>query len=127
MTVARHRSETARTGSRGGGAADAAPAERRWQPVRSIRARLTTIVAVPTAALVVLSAVGVAVQASTYRAAGRTLSGVHLVLAAEDLGHELQRERGLTNGLLSGRSATARSSTGNASVPTTRGAASTGR
>jgi hypothetical protein len=65
---------------------DEAPAERRWQPVRSIRARLTTIVAVPTAALVVLSAVGVAAHASTYRAAGRTLSRVQLVLVAATSG-----------------------------------------
>ena len=71
--------------------------------MRSIRARLTTLVAVPTAALVVLAAVGVAVQASNYGAAGRTLSGVQLVLTTQDLVHELQRERGLTNGLLGGQ------------------------
>ncbi|BCJ75028.1 hypothetical protein CS0771_45720 [Catellatospora sp. IY07-71] len=52
-------------------------------------------------ALVVLSVVGVV---RTYLDAAATAGEVAVTLAVQDLVHELQRERGLTNGLLGGES-----------------------
>lgn len=75
---------------------------RRFARVRTIRAKLILIVAVPTSLLMVLAALGVAAQwrsAGTARGAAAT---VKLVLTSQDLVHSLQRERGLTNGMLGG-------------------------
>jgi signal transduction histidine kinase len=60
------------------------------------------ILAVPTLGLVVLGVVGVAVQAEVSANTQATESEVGLVLVTQSLVHELQRERGLTNGLLAG-------------------------
>lgn len=61
------------------------------------------ILLVPTGALMVVAGVGVARQVQTYRQADTTVSNVRLVLVTQGLVHELQRERGLTNGLLGGQ------------------------
>jgi len=70
--------------------------------LRSIRHRLALLLALPTGALVVLGAFGTAAQAGRYADAGRTGDRVALVTGAEELVHQLQRERGLTAGLLGG-------------------------
>lgn len=70
---------------------------------RSIRTRLLLILAVPTVALMIIAGVGVTSQIATYRQADSTVSSAQLVLIAQGLVHELQRERGLTNGLLGGQ------------------------
>ncbi|CAA9439025.1 MAG: Putative sensor and ATPase, component of G-protein-coupled receptor (GPCR) system [uncultured Pseudonocardia sp.] len=57
----------------------------------------------PTVALMVVAGIGVATQARAYQQADSTVSSVRLVLVAQGLVHELQRERGLTNGLLGGQ------------------------
>ncbi|GAA4547488.1 nitrate- and nitrite sensing domain-containing protein [Streptomyces collinus] len=50
----------------------------------------------------VVATVGAITQSSHYGAAGRTRDEVVLVLEAQELVHQLQRERGLTAGLLGG-------------------------
>ncbi len=70
---------------------------------RSIRTRLLLILAVPTAALLTVAGVAIANQVETYRQAGAAVSSARLTLVAQSLVHELQRERGLTNGLLGGQ------------------------
>ncbi|MFC9327177.1 nitrate- and nitrite sensing domain-containing protein [Kitasatospora sp. NPDC057015] len=70
--------------------------------IRSIRHRLALLLALPTGALVVLAALGTAGQAARFTDAGRTDDRVALAVATEDLVHRLQRERGLTAGLLGG-------------------------
>jgi signal transduction histidine kinase len=75
----------------------------RFRGVRSIRGRLMALLAVPTVALVLLGALGVLNQAAAYQAARTTESSVQLVLAEQSFVHELQRERGLSNGLLAGQ------------------------
>ena len=70
---------------------------------RSIRSRLLLILAVPTTALLVVAGVAIAHQVQTYRQADATVASARLTLVAQSLVHELQRERGLTNGLLGGQ------------------------
>ncbi len=70
---------------------------------RSIRARLLVILAVPTTALMVVAGVAITNQVQAYQQAVSTVSSVRLTLVAQSLVHELQRERGLTNGLLGGQ------------------------
>lgn len=69
---------------------------------RSIRHRLALLLTLPTGALVVLGAAGTAAQAGRWSDAGRTGDRVALVTATEEFVHQLQRERGLTAGLLGG-------------------------
>ncbi|MEU2629259.1 nitrate- and nitrite sensing domain-containing protein, partial [Kitasatospora sp. NPDC007106] len=68
----------------------------------SIRHRLALLLALPTGALVLLGAIGTAAQAGRFADAGRTGDRVALVVATEEFVHQLQRERGLTAGLLGG-------------------------
>jgi signal transduction histidine kinase len=70
---------------------------------RSIRSRLLLILAVPTTALLVVAGVAIANQVGNYRQAGSAVASARLTLVAQSLVHELQRERGLTNGLLGGQ------------------------
>ncbi len=70
---------------------------------RSIRSRLLLILAVPTSALMIVAGVAIANQVQAYQQAASTVSSVRLTLVAQSLVHELQRERGLTNGLLGGQ------------------------
>ncbi len=51
----------------------------------------------------IVAGIGVATQVGSYQQADTTVSSVRLVLVTQGLVHELQRERGLTNGLLGGQ------------------------
>jgi len=75
-----------------------------WLRPRTIRGRAVQLLVLPLAIVVVLLSVMVAGQFRGYRAAGDTAGAVRLSLAVQDLVHELQRERGLTLGLLGGAS-----------------------
>ncbi|MBB4947053.1 anti-sigma regulatory factor (Ser/Thr protein kinase) [Kitasatospora gansuensis] len=70
--------------------------------LRSIRHRLALLLALPTGALVLLAAFGTAAEAARYRAADRTDQQVALAVTTQELVRQLQRERGLTAGLLGG-------------------------
>ncbi|WP_460725156.1 sensor histidine kinase [Nocardia heshunensis] len=72
---------------------------------RTIRARLRRILIVSVALVLALLTVIVAREVSGFRETGDTTRAVHLALAVQDLVHEVQRERGLTNGLLGGDTA----------------------
>ncbi|MEV0375144.1 nitrate- and nitrite sensing domain-containing protein [Streptomyces sp. NPDC050636] len=72
---------------------------------RTIRGRVAIVLAVPTCLLLVVTGLGVADRAADWSAARETAGRVELVLKAQDLVRELQRERGLTNGLLGGAAA----------------------
>ena len=69
---------------------------------RTIRARLTWILAIPVTLLLGVTGVEVAARFDARADAHTAARQVELVLAAQDLVHELQRERGLTAGLLGG-------------------------
>ena len=68
----------------------------------SIRGRMAIVLAVPTCLLLVLTGLGVADRAADWSAAQGTKAQVGVLLRVQDLVRELQRERGLTNGLLGG-------------------------
>jgi signal transduction histidine kinase len=68
----------------------------------TIRGRVAIVLAVPTCLLLVVTGLGVADRAADWSAARETADQVELVLKTQDLVRELQRERGLTNGLLGG-------------------------
>ncbi|MEU4997100.1 nitrate- and nitrite sensing domain-containing protein [Streptomyces sp. NPDC021622] len=68
----------------------------------SIRGRVAVVLAVPTCLLLALTGLGVADRAGDWSAARETGDQVAVLLRAQDLVRELQRERGLTNGLLGG-------------------------
>ncbi|MEV5409468.1 nitrate- and nitrite sensing domain-containing protein [Thermopolyspora sp. NPDC052614] len=69
---------------------------------RTIRARLTWILAVPTTLLLGFTGLEVAARFDTRSDAHTTARQIELVLAGQELVHALQRERGLTAGLLGG-------------------------
>ncbi|MDT0341962.1 sensor histidine kinase [Streptomyces litchfieldiae] len=69
---------------------------------RTIRGRVTVVLAVPTCLLLVITGTSVADRAGDWFEARDTTERVDLLLDAQTLVRELQRERGLTNGLLSG-------------------------
>ncbi|HEY6798407.1 MAG TPA: nitrate- and nitrite sensing domain-containing protein [Kineosporiaceae bacterium] len=69
---------------------------------RTIGARLAFILTLPLLGMLVLLAAGVAQEVQQYRTAERTAAATRLRLAVEGLVHQLQQERGLTNGLLNG-------------------------
>ncbi|MGW4247193.1 nitrate- and nitrite sensing domain-containing protein [Nocardia sp. NPDC004722] len=72
---------------------------------RTIRARLRRILIVSVALVLALLTVIVAREVAGYRQTGDTTRAVRLALDVQDLVHEVQRERGLTNGLLAGDTA----------------------
>ncbi|MFD7320634.1 nitrate- and nitrite sensing domain-containing protein [Streptomyces sp. NPDC059875] len=69
---------------------------------RTIRGRVAVVLAVPTCLLLVVTGLAVADRAGDWAAARETRDRVDRVLAVQALVHELQRERGLSNGLLGG-------------------------
>ncbi|MFI6326168.1 nitrate- and nitrite sensing domain-containing protein [Nonomuraea sp. NPDC050556] len=75
---------------------------RRLHWPQSIRARLSVILAIPTILLISVAGAGVAAQINARTDADATARHVDLVLASQELVHSLQRERGLTVGLLGG-------------------------
>jgi hypothetical protein len=70
----------------------------------TVRGRVTFVLAVPTCLLLVVTGLGVADRAADWSASRETAARAELVIKAQDLVRELQRERGLTNGLLGGAS-----------------------
>ncbi|AZQ37396.1 sensor histidine kinase [Streptomyces cyaneochromogenes] len=68
----------------------------------SIRGRMAIVLAVPTCLLLALTGLGVADRAADWSAARETEAHVGVLLRAQELVREVQRERGLTNGLLGG-------------------------
>ncbi|MEU9112068.1 nitrate- and nitrite sensing domain-containing protein [Streptomyces sp. NPDC048483] len=68
----------------------------------TIRGRVAVVLAVPTCLLLALTGLGVADRASDWSVARETADRVELVLKTQDLVRDLQRERGLTSGLLGG-------------------------
>ncbi|WP_233608632.1 sensor histidine kinase [Nocardia stercoris] len=76
----------------------------RWR-ARTVRGRLARILALSVVLVLALLAVIVSGEIGRYRDASNTVGAVALALETADLVHELQSERGLTNGLLSGRPA----------------------
>ncbi|MEC3957082.1 nitrate- and nitrite sensing domain-containing protein [Nocardia sp. CDC153] len=72
---------------------------------RTIRARLRRILIVSVALVLALLTIIVTREVQNYRDTGDTARAVQLALAVQDLVHEIQRERGLTNGLLGGDTA----------------------
>jgi hypothetical protein len=71
---------------------------------RTIRGRLVRILVVSVALVVALLGVTITSQFNDYTAAGDTRDTVSLALTVQDTTQELQRERGLTNGILGGES-----------------------
>ncbi|MEV0174943.1 nitrate- and nitrite sensing domain-containing protein [Streptomyces sp. NPDC050803] len=68
----------------------------------TIRGRMAIVLAVPTCLLLTLIGIGAADRADDYSAARATETHVGVLLRVQDLVREVQRERGLTNGLLGG-------------------------
>lgn len=69
---------------------------------RTIAGQLARILVLALALALVLLTVTVYNEYSDYREADNAVSGVSLALTAQDLIHEVQRERGLSSGLLGG-------------------------
>ncbi|MFB7717797.1 nitrate- and nitrite sensing domain-containing protein [Nocardia sp. NPDC056100] len=69
---------------------------------RTIRARLRRILLLSVVLVLALLTVIISGEVTRYRDTGSTTHAVDLALAVQDLVHEAQRERGLTNGLLGG-------------------------
>ncbi|MQY05885.1 sensor histidine kinase [Actinomadura macrotermitis] len=98
----RHRAPARKRGSEHGHGAPAERDRRLLAPARTIRARLGIILALPTALLIALAGLGVAGRFRVAADAGTAVSDIELILAVQDLVHSLQRERGVTSGLLGG-------------------------
>ncbi|WP_460369619.1 sensor histidine kinase, partial [Actinocorallia lasiicapitis] len=77
---------------------------RRWG-VRTIRARIGLILTVPAVLLITIAVLGTVNQVKVSGEADATAENVELVLSVQELIHSLQRERGLTSGLLGGETA----------------------
>ncbi|MFI9503445.1 nitrate- and nitrite sensing domain-containing protein [Nocardia sp. NPDC052566] len=69
---------------------------------RTIRGQLNRILALTLSSVLVLLSVIAYREIAEYRRSGDTLRAVAVALAVQDLIHETQRERGLSNGLLGG-------------------------
>ncbi|WP_425298255.1 hypothetical protein, partial [Nocardia abscessus] len=69
---------------------------------RTIRGQLARILVVSLVLVLALLGAMVAREVDAYRGSRDTAAAVSLALAVQDLVHEAQRERGLTNGLLGG-------------------------
>jgi signal transduction histidine kinase len=69
---------------------------------RSIKARLSRILLVSLALVLVLLGLTIAGQIKGYRSATDTSRVVTVALSVQDAVHQLQRERGMTNGMLGG-------------------------
>ncbi|MGP3968715.1 sensor histidine kinase [Streptomyces sp. 6N223] len=71
-------------------------------PWSTIRGRVAIVLAVPTCLLLILAGAGVADRAADWSAARRSGEEIQTALDVQDLVRELQREHGLTSGLLVG-------------------------
>ncbi|MDT7729319.1 MAG: hypothetical protein QOI21_5895 [Actinomycetota bacterium] len=68
----------------------------------TIRGRLVRILVVSVALVVALLGLTITDEVNNYTVAGNTRDAIALALTVQDTTHELQRERGLTNGMLGG-------------------------
>jgi signal transduction histidine kinase len=84
--------------------AESARLIRRLIAPSTIRHRLTQILLVSLALVLALLGVTIVDQFADHSSADDTQKAVSLALTVQDTAHELQRERGLTNGLLGGES-----------------------
>jgi signal transduction histidine kinase len=71
---------------------------------RTIRGRLVRILVVSVGLVIALLGVTIAGEVGDYTAAGQTRDAVSLALTVQDTTQEIQKERGLTNGILGGES-----------------------
>ena len=85
-----------------GAPAESARLIKRLIAPRTIRHRLTQILLVSLALVLALLGVTIVGQFRDYSAANDTQKAVALALTVQDMAHELQRERGLTNRMLGG-------------------------
>ncbi|MFC9665002.1 nitrate- and nitrite sensing domain-containing protein [Nocardia sp. NPDC127606] len=69
---------------------------------RTISGQLARILVVSLVLVLALLALTMSTQVSAYRRSGETVDAVAVALAAQDLVQQVQRERGLSNGLLGG-------------------------
>ncbi|MFD3704872.1 nitrate- and nitrite sensing domain-containing protein [Nocardia sp. NPDC058658] len=69
---------------------------------RTISGQLARILAVSLVLVLALLGLTMSTQVSAYRRSGETVDAVAVALAAQDLVQQVQRERGLSNGLLGG-------------------------
>ncbi|MEV6064388.1 nitrate- and nitrite sensing domain-containing protein [Nocardia asteroides] len=69
---------------------------------RTIAGRLARILAVSLVLVLGLLGLTMSAQIGAFRRSGETVDAVTVALAAQDLVHQVQRERGLSNGLLGG-------------------------
>ncbi|GEM_PF-991651 len=101
-----HASTTVIAASAGGTAGKAlVPRPAVWRSLLrpgTIGGKLARVLAMFLVTVLVLLGIIVASEVRNYQAAGDTVEAVKLTLSIQDLVHELQRERGLTNGLLAG-------------------------
>ncbi|WP_308166594.1 sensor histidine kinase [Nocardia albiluteola] len=72
---------------------------------RTIRGQLIRVLAVSVVLVLVLLGLLMAGQVRAYRATDKTVRAVSLTLSVQDLVQEVQRERGLSNGMLAGDAA----------------------
>ncbi|MFE6925167.1 nitrate- and nitrite sensing domain-containing protein [Nocardia sp. NPDC057663] len=69
---------------------------------RTISGQLARILAVSLVLVLALLGLTMSTQIGAFRRSGETVDAVAVALAAQDLVHQVQRERGLSNGLLGG-------------------------
>lgn len=74
----------------------------RWAPARTVRSRLGWLVAGPLLLSLLLLSLSMVGQFQASTAARETSAAVDATLSVQELIHHLQRERGLTNGILGG-------------------------
>ncbi|WP_235747351.1 sensor histidine kinase [Nocardia coffeae] len=72
---------------------------------RTIRGQLIRVLVVSVVLVLALLGVVLTSEVRAYRDSGDTVHAVSLALSVQDLVHEIQRERGLTNGMLGGDAA----------------------
>ncbi|MFD6400520.1 nitrate- and nitrite sensing domain-containing protein [Nocardia sp. NPDC060249] len=98
----RARSRPNPTGTRSDGGARGQRAGAGLIRPRTISGQLARILVVSLVLVLALLGLTISTQVSAYRRSGETVDAVAVALAAQDLVQQVQRERGLSNGLLGG-------------------------
>ncbi|MEV6659848.1 sensor histidine kinase [Nocardia fluminea] len=98
----RARSRPTPTGTRSDGGARQRRAGAGLIRPRTISGQLARILVVSLVLVLALLGLTMSTQVSAYRRSGETVDAVAVALAAQDLVQQVQRERGLSNGLLGG-------------------------
>ncbi|MGW5923575.1 nitrate- and nitrite sensing domain-containing protein [Nocardia fluminea] len=98
----RARSRPTPTGTRSDGGARPRRAGAGLIRPRTISGQLARILVVSLVLVLALLGLTMSTQVSAYRRSGETVDAVAVALAAQDLVQQVQRERGLSNGLLGG-------------------------